>query len=66
MKSWRNFRLRHRLTQKQMADAVGISVRGLIYIEQGKVRPQRLHQEAFLELVKRYREAEPIKVRKVW
>jgi transcriptional regulator with XRE-family HTH domain len=57
-REWREWRLEHKLTQPQMASALGLGLRMITNVERGHVRPRvdsRLKMDA---LKKRYREAQ--------
>lgn len=52
---FRYFRDAHRLTQKQLALALGISVRAVKYIENGERDPRTTTRLKFEELVERHK-----------
>jgi DNA-binding XRE family transcriptional regulator len=54
---WRRFRKSKKLSLRQMALALGITVRAVIYIEAGRNEPSYKTREKFRELVERHENA---------
>jgi len=54
---WRRFRRKRKLTQRQLALALGITTRAVKYIEAGAREPRVSTQEKFEALVERHRQA---------